>query len=170
MNDNKHSQPTQSVSAANKTLKVTIPKDKSQEEVYAALACDPAFRSLSTTEACGSAAGDVDFAANLQVLRGEIAAVNRGDLRSVESTLTVQSNTLDALFNELAKRAMMLGHSLSASERYLCLALKTQNQCRATLQVLANIKRPATVIAQQANVSTGMQQVNNHAAAPQPSS
>ena len=41
-------------------------------------------------------------------------------------------------------------------------ALKAQNQCRMTLETLAALKNPApTVIAKQANITTGPQQVNN---------
>ena len=41
------------------------------------------------------------------------------------------------------------------------LALKAQSQCRATLETLATIKNPPVVIARQANISSGPQQVNN---------
>ena len=45
---------------------------------------------------------------------------------------------------------------------FVSLALKAQNQSRATLDTLANIKNPRqTVITKQANISNGPQQVNN---------
>lgn len=48
-------------------------------------------------------------------------------------------------------------------ESFLRLALKAQNQCRATLETLAGIKNPPVVIARQANINhgNGNQQVNN---------
>lgn len=41
------------------------------------------------------------------------------------------------------------------------LALKAQAQCRATLETLANTKKPPVVYARQANIAHGPQQVNN---------
>jgi hypothetical protein len=41
------------------------------------------------------------------------------------------------------------------------LALRAQNQCRATLETLAAIKNPPVVFAKQANIANGPQQVNN---------
>jgi hypothetical protein len=41
------------------------------------------------------------------------------------------------------------------------LGLKAQSQCRATLETLAQIKNPPVVIARQANIAQGPQQVNN---------
>ena len=41
------------------------------------------------------------------------------------------------------------------------IALRAQSQCRAALETLAAIKNPPMVIAKQANVTTGPQQVNN---------
>jgi hypothetical protein len=43
------------------------------------------------------------------------------------------------------------------------LALKAQAQCRATIETLATMKNPPLVIAKQANISAGHQQVNNGA-------
>jgi hypothetical protein len=46
------------------------------------------------------------------------------------------------------------------------LALRAQNQCRATLETLATIKNPPVVFARQANFANGPQQVNNAKEAP----
>ena len=46
------------------------------------------------------------------------------------------------------------------------LALKAQAQCRATIETLAALKNPPIVIARQANISNGPQQVNNGPAVP----
>ena len=51
---------------------------------------------------------------------------------------------------------------LRRSQSYLRLAPKSQAQCRATLETLAEIKNPPTLFAQQANVAHGPQQVNNN--------
>ena len=66
------------------------------------------------------------------------------------------------MFGELSRRsALNLGEYLEASEKYLRMALKAQNQCRMTLETLSNIKNPPVVYAKQANIANGPQQVNN---------
>ena len=87
--------------------------------------------------------------------------VHRGDLREAEALLTAQAVTLNTMFTHLANPAAKTEHDHKL-DRYLRLALKAQGQCRATLETLAEIKRPRTVFAQQANVvAHGPQQVNN---------
>jgi hypothetical protein len=52
--------------------------------------------------------------------------------------------------------------NLQAAETFMRLVLKTQTQCRATVETLANIKNPRPVaFVQQANIAHGPQQVNN---------
>jgi hypothetical protein len=41
------------------------------------------------------------------------------------------------------------------------MALRAQNQCRATLQTLAAIKNPPVVFANRANIASGPHPVNN---------
>lgn len=62
----------------------------------------------------------------------------------------------------LARRAQMnMDKYIDATDRYMRLALKAQGQCRATLETLANLKNPPVVVARQANITNGPQQVNN---------
>jgi hypothetical protein len=77
--------------------------------------------------------------------------------------LMAQAAALNAIFTELARRAAVnMGEYLQATETYLRLALKSQAQCRATLQTLAEIKNPHPVaFVKQANIANGPQQVNN---------
>lgn len=91
------------------------------------------------------------------------AAVNRGDLASLEGMLASQAVALNAIFAELARRAAMnMGEHLSATEAYMRLALKAQAQTRSTVEALAAIKNPPMVYARQANINNGgQQQVNN---------
>ena len=92
------------------------------------------------------------------------ADVTKGDLHRLESILTDQAVSLNAIFSALAIRShsnMEEGYG-EASERYMRLALKAQNQCRTTIDTIAQIKNPRhTVITKQANISNGPQQVNN---------
>jgi hypothetical protein len=46
------------------------------------------------------------------------------------------------------------------------LALRAQNQCRATLETLSAIKNPPVIYAKQVNQSSGPQQINNGVTAP----
>jgi DNA-binding transcriptional MerR regulator len=79
-----------------------------------------------------------------------------------EAMLAAQAHSLDAIFTSLARRAHLnMGEYVNAADRYMRLALKAQSQCRATIETLAAIKNPPMVIARQANIAHGPQQVNN---------
>lgn len=90
-------------------------------------------------------------------------AVARGDLSHIERLLLSQAQALNAVFVNLAERAQNQGPYLDPMQTLLGLALRAQNQCRATLETLANVKFPksATFI-RQANIAE-QQQVNNGA-------
>lgn len=102
-------------------------------------------------------------------LEAQGAAVNRGDLSSLEQTLTAQALALNAIFGELARIAQINIYTVpDVAERYLRVALKAQSQSRATVETLAAIKNPPVVFARQANINNGgQQQVNNGAPPPQ---
>ena len=105
---------------------------------------------------------DLEIPALVKALSEQCKAASSGDLSRAEALLTVQAHTLDAIFNRLAIRAAdNVGHYPETVERYLKLALRAQSQCRATVETLAAIKNPPVVIARQANISNGPQQVNN---------
>ncbi len=92
----------------------------------------------------------------------KIGRIKTGDMSDVEATLIAQAVTLNAVFNELARRAALnMGAHLTATETYLRLAFKAQAQCRSTLETLAEVKNPrqATFVRQQ-NIAS-QQQVNN---------
>jgi hypothetical protein len=77
-----------------------------------------------------------------------------GSLQHAEALLTGQAVALNAIFASMARRAAMnASEYLDATDRYMRLALKAQAQCRATVDSLASLKRPATVFAQQANIA-----------------
>ncbi|WP_213780110.1 hypothetical protein [Caballeronia sp. dw_276] len=96
-------------------------------------------------------------------MNAQTAKLADGDMTRAESMLLSQAHTLDAVFNEMARRAALNMPSYpQAAETYLRMALKAQGQCRATLQTLGDLKAPRSVaFIQQANVSNGPQQVNN---------
>ena len=109
-----------------------------------------------------------DLTECMNVIVATVGEVQAGDLRAGEALLTGQAVALNAIFTELARRsALNMGEHLGAAESYMRLALKAQNQCRATVETLAAMKNPHVVFARQANINNGgQQQVNNGAQAP----
>lgn len=103
---------------------------------------------------------EIDLPDLAEVLRKRASAVQAGDLSGVEAMLTNQASALQSLFVRLAERGMGCD-SLAAFEGNMRMALRAQNQARATLETLAAIKNPPVVFARQANISNGPQQVNN---------
>jgi hypothetical protein len=88
------------------------------------------------------------------------AKVVAGDLSDLERALTRQFMTLDALFGELGVRGIR-SKDIRAKEALMKLALRAQSQARATAETLGVLKNPPLVIARQANITTGPQQINN---------
>lgn len=122
----------------------------------------PTVRGAVTTQAFCKVFGETDLNSLIIELAKQNEKVGGGDLRRAENILMTQAHTLDAIFNELARRAAAnMGEYINATDRYLRLALKAQSQCRATLETLATIKNPPVIYAKQANIANGPQQVNN---------
>ena len=67
-----------------------------------------------------------------------------------EAMLLCQAHTLDALFNQLAQKALVQGQ-MPHYEAFMKLAFKAQSQCRATLETLSTIKNPPFIFAKQTN-------------------
>ncbi|MBV7539468.1 hypothetical protein [Acidovorax sp. sic0104] len=98
----------------------------------------------------------------LKALDAQADLIGNGDLSQAEGKLFAQACALESIFAEMARRAAAnVGSNLDVAERYLRLALKAQNQSRATLEALANVRRPPALFARQANIAHGPQQVNN---------
>ena len=133
------------------------------EAARARVAYDPAARAASVgRKFIAPIMGEHGLANSYAALNQQISSVKGGDLSEVERKLVAQADTLDAIFNDMARRAALnAGEYLHATETYMRLALKAQSQCRATIETLANIKNPPVVIAKQANIAGGAQQVNN---------
>ncbi|UCO97516.1 hypothetical protein LF844_23100 [Metapseudomonas lalkuanensis] len=93
-------------------------------------------------------------------LKQQTAAIHADDLSRAESMLTSQAHTLDGLFAKMASKALTTSN-LDVMERYMRLALKAQNQARATLQTLGELKAPKQIsFVKQANIGNQVQ-VNN---------
>jgi hypothetical protein len=77
-----------------------------------------------------------------------------------EAMLMNQATALQSLFVRLTERGMDQSH-MPNLEGLMRLALRAQNQCRATLETLSAIKNPPVIYARQVNQTTGPQQINN---------
>ena len=105
---------------------------------------------------CGDALDASDLVPAMTRAGDEAVA---GDLGRVERMLANQLLTLDAMFNNLALRAV--GHAHFKNIELLTrLALKAQSQARATAETLGMLKNPMPYI-RQTNIAQGPQQVNN---------
>ncbi len=100
-------------------------------------------------------------------LTAQIEKVGAGDLQRVEAMLLAQAHVLQTMFLECAHR-MKRAEYLNQMQAHGQLALKAQNQCRATLAALADIKNPARATFIK-NTATN-QQVNLGAVPPQKNS
>lgn len=106
--------------------------------------------------------GQVALTAAFEALKSSSTVVASGDLSSVKQMLASQAIALNTIFVEMGRRAALnlTAHPKAAEDR-LRMAFRAQNQCRMTLETLANIVNPPTVFARQANITSGPQQVNN---------
>src|SRR5581483_9492103 len=119
-----------------------------------------------------SAADMTAFAAEM---REQTEKLRRNDFSGVEDMLMHQALALQTLFTRLTTRGLLYSSSATAlgepgghADLLLRYGLKAQAQCAATLQALGGLKKAPAVFAHQANITTGPQQINNHAAIPLP--
>ena len=146
------------------TLQIKATQDDMEDEL-ARVATSPCEMGAMTMQAYKKHLGEVDLMGLIKATNDQIQAVHSGDMKRTEAMLITQAHTLDAIFNELARRA--IGADIMPKlDTYLRLGLKAQSQCRATLETLAEIKNPKpTAFIRQQNVGVN-QQVNNDAALP----
>jgi hypothetical protein len=146
-------------------LRVTLETGKSADRQFAEMAARGlASNALTLVNFSRGGIGELSLTDCVAALRDQ-GTVNRGDMRDAEAMLAAQMAALNAMFNELARRAAInMGEHLGATDTYVRLALRAQSQCRATAEALAEIKNPRPVaFVKQANISNGPQQVNNGA-------
>ena len=123
----------------------------------------PTVQAAVTLKEYGKSYGDLELSGLIDALTAQTKAVTDGDLGRGEAMLAAQAHTLDAVFNNLARRAINAEY-MDNLDRYLKLALRAQSQCRATWETLATMKNPPMIgYVRQANIAHGPQQVNNAA-------
>lgn len=143
-------------------LKLKLEKDQTQEEAIAKFNSKSEFLSTAVKESFDIGLGDeFDFQANMKVLEKATKQIKSGDLSKIEEMYISQAMALEVMFSSLARRAKAQDRLLQY-ETHMRLALKAQNQSRATLQALVQLKQPSsTQFIKQANIAQGHQQVNN---------
>ena len=155
--------PSKAPASAPKKLDAKFPEaDKPDEAAaIAKFAMLPSVVGAVVVREYGKPIGELDLAALVDNLADSIKQVNAGDLTGAEGMLYAQAQGLQTIFMNLARRATTQEY-MKNWEAYMRMALKAQNQCRMTLETLANIKNPPVVFARQANINNGgQQQVNN---------
>lgn len=150
-----------------RTVVATFPKptEKEKADATAKLALSPSVHGATVVqEYLRAPFGDVDIGALVDCMSDGVEDVWAGDMKCAEAMLYGQATALQAIFTNLARRAINQDY-LKHWEAYLRLALKAQSQCRATLETLAAIKAGPAIFTRQANIAHGPQQVNNGIAA-----
>jgi hypothetical protein len=134
--------PEDTKSIEKKTLQIVQDKDKTQDRQFAEISLSPsALNTLTAITYAKGVMGEISVTDAVAVLKESINKVNSNDIKALEGTLTAQASALDAIFNELARRAALnMGTHMQATESYMRLALKAQAQCARTIEVIAAIK------------------------------
>jgi hypothetical protein len=137
-------------------------EDQTKEQALAEFQSKSEFLSTAVIESFNVGLGDdFDFQSNMRVLGKTIREIQSGDLSKIEEMYISQAVALEAMFASLARRAKVQDKLLQY-DTHMRLALKAQNQSRATLQALVQLKQPSnTTFVKQANIAQGHQQVNN---------
>jgi hypothetical protein len=137
-------------------------ENQSKEEAVAEFNSKSEFLSTAVRESFDIGLGDdFSFQSTMQVLEKTIQQIQSGDLSKIEEMYISQAVALEAMFTHLARSARGQ-EKLLQYETHMRFALKAQNQCRATLQALVQLKQPSnTTFVKQANIAQGHQQVNN---------
>ena len=103
----------------------------------------------------------IDLQYTQAMLEKSIGEVKQGNLAEIEAMLYSQAYALNVMFTTLMTRANRQEY-MPPTQALMSLAFKAQNQSRATLQALVDLKQPRQpTFVKQANISQGHQQVNN---------
>jgi hypothetical protein len=143
-------------------LTLKLEKNQTKKLALAEFQSKSEFLSTAVIESFNVSLGeDFDFQSNMRVLGKTIREIQSGDLSKIEEMYISQAVALEAMFASLARRAKVQDKLLQY-DTHMRLALKAQNQSRATLQALVQLKQPSnTQFIKQANIAQGHQQVNN---------
>lgn len=148
---------------ASKTKEMLVakfPEPDAGAKAMANLALRPAANAAAVVAEYSKPFGEQDLGALMGELEASIGKVADGDMKRCEAMLMGQAEALQTIFMNLSRRALVQQYQRNL-ESFFRMAMKAQNQCRMTLETLATIKNPPVVIAKQANIANGPQQINN---------
>jgi len=137
--------------------------NQTKEQTLSEFRAKPEYASASIMEAFNEEVegNDFYFQSAMEVIEKTTNQIKSGDLSKIEEIYLSQAVSLEAIFATLARRAINAQYR-GQFQTYMQLALKAQNQSRATLQALVQLKQPSqTTFVKQANIAQGHQQVNN---------
>jgi hypothetical protein len=140
-----------------KALRVEQQPTETRANTLARTSLRPRVQAALTLLDYSKSFGEMSINTLVDNLGKQCELASGGNLKRAEALLTAQAHTLDAIFNNLARRAALnAGEYMNACEIYLRLALKAQTECRATLETLAVIKNPQPLaFVRQANIAHG---------------
>lgn len=157
--DNKSNAPT--------PLNITVEKDETNRQAICRKITGPFTRhAFVTGEACerlltsfdaGDKPGLTEFEWSIKERADKAAS---GDLGDVSALFMAQALSLDSIFTEYARIALVnVSSNLEASERYMRLAIKAQSNSRATLDALSKLHQPREQTVRHVHVNEGGQAV-----------
>ena len=108
-------------------------KKAEQAKTLAQVAIRPSANAAAVIAEYGKPFGDQDVSELMDTLRVSMGEVNQGDLKRCENMLMEQAYALQSIFMNLSLRSINQEYMKNV-ETFLRRALKTQSQCRATLE------------------------------------
>jgi hypothetical protein len=87
-------------------LKTEAMKGESPADAAARISLRPTVRAAATIKEYSKSYGDLDLTELVDELSSQVKAINDNDMGPTAATLTTQAHTLDAIFNNLAARAV----------------------------------------------------------------
>lgn len=146
-------------------IKIKGKPGEHEREVFARATLSPVMTAAQTKSKFRNEGAGFEVADLMVVLDQQVSkALDGTKLDEAQRMLTGQAYALDTIFNMLAIRA---ANSIEKDdawvELFMKMALRAQSQSRATWLAVSEIRNPRLAnIVNQANISAGHQQVNNH--------
>lgn len=129
-------------------IDMKLPDGATVSQAMAMLQIEPNMRnahlaSMAASGVLSASKERVDFGDTFAKLNSTVDAAKDGDIEHVSAALAAQVISLDAIYTDLARRALMnIGPHFDASMKLMGMALKAQSNARATAEALARIHQP----------------------------
>lgn len=138
-------------------LFVKAEQGKSEERRFADVSLDPAASAMAATRMFNKGSfGDQNTTELYSSLSEKGEAATAGELSHYKAMLASQSDTLNSVFTEMARRAALnMGEYIGATESYMRLALKAQAQCKANIEALDRLSSGRVQTVRHVHVNEG---------------